>query len=971
MRGSPVARRFWIAGCLKRRLPEHSSTGNVNSLGIALAALEAAGDSRDVDLGSKIHADASQCEAWSSSIYFSGILVKMYVRCGSLAAARDAFHSMRLAHGSANVVVAWNVLMLGYVENGEEEKALQLFDFMRSQGATPDARTLLAAVKAITLRAAKETRDSLGIKLRGLDDAMALHSSAKGTCELDVFVASSLMDLYGRCGSMADARRVFDRMKNHDLVSWTALILGHIDNGDGELALELFSCMQTQGSCVPDARAFVAALQACGSIAGEEEGTVSFLDSLNDRKLVKWKSLQLGMAIHSQTASQGLDTDPYVTSSLIDMYSKCGSVTEARKVFDRMSCPTVVSWNVMILGYVEDGQEEVALEVFEAMQHRGYTPDARTFVAAFKACSSLAATEKGALVDGRMVKSGCLQRASSVHRKAASCGCDREPFVANSLLDTYCKCGSVEDAVRVFEKMKRRDAISWTVLLLGYVESRKAEAALDLLAESENHITPDPPMFVAALKACSSLAAGSKLSKLEVLERGMAIHTRARRFGCDGDTFVANALVDLYAKCGSILDSRMVFDSMPRHSMVSWNSLVQAYAENGEEKLALEVFAAAGTPDHVTYTAALKACASLSSGEEATQIEDGTSVKLRSLEKGMELHCGASRRGYEVANSVLDMYAKCGSLVDARRVFDTMLCSSIVSWNSLLLGYAGNGESEVALGLFAHLQHHHREVCDARTYAAALKACSACSAATLAKSIHAVLCRDGLLDIGDAVLVSCMVDAYAKSGLALDAQQVFDSTQQSFCVITWNALMTGYCARGESDRVLGALQSMKDEGLKPDAITLVSILSACSHTGLVEMAKSHFEALVRGAGGESTVGPVAEHYHCMIDTLGRANRLEEAMVLVDSMPFTASGVTWSTLLAACCKWNNVAVGKAVFDRFVESDIGSRDSAGYMLMVKLYGSSGLWKEQSFVLQTMAAKFGIFSSGISNDDRRCGS
>ncbi|XP_024541013.1 pentatricopeptide repeat-containing protein At4g33170-like [Selaginella moellendorffii] len=348
------------------------------------------------------------------------------------------------------------------------------------------------------------------------------------------------------------------------------------------------------------------------------------------------RDVESGRQIHANARESGVDSDSHVASSLVAMYMKCGSVVEAQQAFDRIPRPDAVCWNALISGYAENGEAEVALQLFRSMQQCcGANP--RTFAAALAACSTLAAAEEGRKVDGRMVKVFSLQRGMEVHRQAeAAMGIDaihRNVYVGNALIDMYVKCRSMVRAQEVFDRMKTRDVVSWNVLMLGYAQSgENEELALEMFTKmvSSRGCQLDSWSVVAALKACSNLAAKEEArnaqEKLRFLVTGVAIHDTAERLGCDSNIFVANALLNMYANCGSMVDARRVFDKMQRWDVVSWNTIILGYAENDEGKMALQLFgdllhSRCCVQDRLTLVAALKACCTLSTQEQGRQVD--------------------------------------------------------------------------------------------------------------------------------------------------------------------------------------------------------------------------------------------------------------------------------------------------------------------------------------------------------------
>ncbi|XP_024529859.1 pentatricopeptide repeat-containing protein At3g16610-like isoform X3 [Selaginella moellendorffii] len=713
----------------------------------------------------------------------------------------------------------------------------------------------------------------------------------------DIFVATTLVSMYSKCGSMADARKVFDAMPSRNLVSWTALMLGYAQNGEPELALGLFQQLQHCATSL-DRSTLLAALTACRNLAAKGQECESLRRSC----------LEKGADIHCLAAKNGLEEDIFVASSLVDMYVKCGSLVDALRVFRGIPRNNVVSWTAMVFGYVQNGEFATGLALFARMQLEGCDPGDQTFVAAIKACSGLAAKEEGRKRYGCkvVVKEKSLEKGRVIHSQAANCGCDQ--FVTSSLVEMYLKCGSVVDARRVFDGIPRKNVVSWTTLILGYVQVGR-------------------PMACASLAAMEDEDEGKtkKSSKSLLLRKGTSIHFQAVQAGFSSDVFLGSSLINMYAKCGSILRAQEVFDLMKFHDVVSWTTLILGYAQNGEGEHALLLFQIALDKNLVnsqSFVAALKACTSPLEGLEDA---DG---KLLKLERGMAVHSEAARRGYEpdifVASTLVDFYAMCGSLEDASRVFNRMEKHNSVTWKAMLQACVHNGEAETALHLFACM-NLEGFVPDSGAFSVALKACSSTGALEVGRSLHRELRISGLMD--DTMVANCLLDFYGKCGSMVEAQEVFNSIS-SRDVISWTSLIAGYSQRGEIDRVFCLLRDMRDDGLDPNKVTLLAVLSACSHAGLVDRGKEFFFSM----GSKYGLAPELEHYHCVIDMLGRANQLEEAVAMVKSMPHKANVVTWTIVLTACRKWKNVEVGRIAFESLLRLD--SRHTAAHDLMANI-------------------------------------
>ncbi|XP_024536935.1 putative pentatricopeptide repeat-containing protein At2g01510 [Selaginella moellendorffii] len=354
------------------------------------------------------------------------------------------------------------------------------------------------------------------------------------------------------------------------------------------------------------------------------------------------------------------------------------------------------------------------------------------------------------------------------------------------------------------------------------------------------------------------------------------------------------------------------------------------------------------SPDGRVFMAALKACSLLATKEEATDHIGGKLVKIDHLEKGMRIHAGAIKAGFcndsFVASALVDMYSKCGSMEDARRAFESMKQPpDVVLWTALMQGYAESGEADVALEMFFGRMIHSSDqtllLLDPPFFSALLRACGSSGSLKSGKKLHGLASQCGLEC--QELLANCLVDLYCKCGSIVEAEQLFDALPAR-TLVTWSALIAGYSRQGDTDSVFQSVWRMiHDDGLRPDGVTFVSILTACSHAGLTDRGKSYFASMPSRFG----VAPAMEHYICLIDIFGRGGELEAAVRVTETMPFEANVLAWRTVLAASRKWKNAAIGRRAFNALMLLD--RRNASHYTLMANIYASLEMWEEQNEV------------------------
>eukprot|EP01018_Ginkgo_biloba_P001598 Gb_35887 [translate_table: standard] len=585
------------------------------------------------------------------------------------------------------------------------------------------------------------------------------------------------------------------------------------------------------------------------------------------------KALPEAKLVHAHIIQTGNKCrDISLQNKLVTMFAKFGSLVDARRVFDQMSERDPVSVTVMIAAYARHGHDEDALSLFYDMQRTGIQPNSFTFASALPACANL----------------GSLKRGKEIHDMVIIRGCQSDFFVGNSLVDIYAKCGRmdyarqmfdkmpqrnvvswnamiagyaqnrcVDEALKLFQKMPERDVISWTAIIAGYAQNGQGEQALKFFQQMQlAGVTPNSKTFASVLPACSNLAA---------LQQGMEIHKEIMKSGFQSDVFVESALVDMYAKCGRIEKARDMFDKMRQRNIISWTAMIVGYAQNG-------------------------------------------------------------------------------SMDEALKLFQRMPQRNVVSWTAMIAGYVQNGHSEEALKLFRQMRLTGVKP-NSNTFASVLPACASLAALDQGKEIHEEIIRSGFLS--DVFVGNALVDMYAKCGSIENARNLFEKMHQRD-VISWTAMIAGYAMHGSGKEALKLFEQMQQSGMNPDRVTLVGVLSACCHAGLVDEGRQYFDCMSQ----YYRITPAMEHYSCMVDLLGRAGHLDEAHDFINKMPMKADATVWGCLLGACRLHRNIELGECVAERLFELD--PKSAAPYVLLSNIYAAAGRWDDIERVRKMMKDK-----------------
>lgn len=592
----------------------------------------------------------------------------------------------------------------------------------------------------------------------------------------------------------------------------------------------------------------------------------------------------------------------------------------------------------------------------------GWQPDHYTFPFTLKACGDLSSLRCGA----------------SIHGVVCGLGLDSNVFVSNSMVAMYGRCGESDDARKLFDEMLARgiiDVVSWNSIMAACVQTGDATNTLHLFSRmlkmmtSDFLIRPDVISLVNVLPAIASLGSSVK---------GKQVHCYAIRSGLFEDIFVGNAVMDMYAKYGMLEEANRVFEHMKVKDVVSWNTMVTGYSQVGKLNDALDLFEKMEEQkielDVVTWSAVIAGYAQRGHGYEALDVfrrmqlsgSEPNAVTLVSLLSGcasvgslihgQETHCYAIKcilnhhngdlgDDMMVINALIDMYAKCKSIRTARSMFDLVppRDRNVVTWTAMIGGCAQHEDANHALKLFSELVKKNCNLKpNAYTLSCALMACSRLAALRFGKEIHAYMLRN---QFGSIVHVdNCLIDMYCKSADIGSARLAFDHMRQRNDV-SWTSLMTGYGMHGQGEEALWVFDEMKKAGLVPDGVTFVVVLYACSHSGMVDEGMEYFNSMERDFG----IVPSVEHYACMVDLLGRAGRVGEAMKLIKNMPMEPTPIVWVALLSACRVHGNVEFGEYASNKLLELEC--ENDGSYTLLSNIYANARRWKDVAQIRSLM--------------------
>lgn len=560
-------------------------------------------------------------------------------------------------------------------------------------------------------------------------------------------------------------------------------------------------------------------------------------------------------------------------------------------VFDKLPRRDLGIWNAMIAAYGHHKCLQDALRLFQLLPHERMKPNDATFVNMLRACSNVGALEQGKLIHGQLSQSNL----------------DSYLNVANALIEMYIECGSLEIARETFDKLRNRDAVIWNTMITGYTKKGHGFEALHLIPLMQQQSMELSEAFVPLLRACSSVSA---------LDEGRLLHARIMG-GAEFDVNVGNALIDMHCACGNLEVARRVFEKWPNKTVVTWNSMIAGYAQHKHGQKAYDLFKQmlleGMKPTDETFMCMLNACSSLELGK---QIHDHI------IDAGREL-------ATHIGNTLIDMYAKCGSVQEARKVFDKLPDRPAVTWNAMIAAYTQNEHGKEALELFQQMRRDDMEPSDI-TFVNILKACASIAAWEQGRAI-----RDLVLESDyktNVIVGNTLIEMYAKLGSLEDVCGVFDKLPKQ-SITTWNAVIAAYGQHGDLKTATQFFNDMQQEGLKPDEVTFACLLSACSRMGLVEEGCHHFKSM----SIEHGVTPTIDHYNCMVDLFGQVGRLKEAEDFLETMPLDPNIALLSSLLGHCRKHGYAEIGRRCFDNYIALD--PKQANPYALMASIYANAG--------------------------------
>ncbi|KVI11791.1 hypothetical protein Ccrd_009794 [Cynara cardunculus var. scolymus] len=563
-------------------------------------------------------------------------------------------------------------------------------------------------------------------------------------------------------------------------------------------------------------------------------------------------------------------------NTTITNYMRSGQCDSALRMFEKMSQRTSVSWNAMISGYLMNNRFDLARQMFEKMPERD-------------------------LVSWNVMITGCVRNGNlGMARKLFDQMPERDAVSWNAMLSGYAQNGYVEEARIIFDRMPNKNSISWNGILAAYVQNGRIDDARKLFESNSAW-----------------------------------------------DVISWNCLMGGYVRKKKLVDARWLFDRIPVRDEVSWNTMISGYAQNGQLPEAQKLFDESPVRDVYTWTAMVSGYVQNGMLDEARRVFDEMPVKnpvswnaiiagymqCKNIDVAKELFDAMPCKNVSSWNTMITGFAQ-SSLIDlARDLFDKMPRRDCISWGAIIAGYAHLGHNEEALRLFVEMKRDG-EKANRSIFSCILSTCAEITSLELGNQLHAQLFKVGLGSgwyVGNALLAM-----YCKCGNIDQAYIIFEEIADKD-IVSWNTIIAGYARHGFGKEALRIFESMKRSGVKPDEVTMVGVLSACSHSGLVDTGTEYFYTMDRDYG----ITANSKHYTCMIDLLGRAGRLDDAQNLMKNMPFEPDAATWGALLGASRIYGNTELGEKAAEMVFQME--PNNAGMYILLSNLYAASGRWAD----------------------------
>ncbi|KAL6571975.1 hypothetical protein OROMI_012933 [Orobanche minor] len=624
----------------------------------------------------------------------------------------------------------------------------------------------------------------------------------------------------------------------------------------------------------------------------------------------------LSAGIHANMIASGFVPHAHIRNRLIYFYCKSCNIDYAKRLFDEIPEPDVVArttlitaysasrnpklsreifentplrvrdnvcYNAMITCYSHNNDGHAAVHLFNQMRRNNFRPDSFTYTSVLGALTLIADRELH-----------CQQ----LHCVVVKSGTGLVTSVVNALISAYVKCAFspftsssslMASARKLFDDMTAKDELSWTTIITGYVRNEDLDTAREVFDGMDQNL----------VVAWNAMISGyvHKGLVFEVFEMFRNMHS----LGIKPDDFTYTSVLSACADSGLFLHGKQVHayilrtEAKPAQDLLVSvnNALITLYWRSGNIDLARSIFNSISIKDLVSW------------------------------------------------NALLSAYVSMGKISEAKTIFNQMPEKNMLSWTVMISGLAQHGSGEEALKLFNEMKSHGLEPSDF-AFTGAITSCAVLASLEQGRQLHGQLIRlgfDSSLSAGNA-----LITMYARCGVLDDAHNAF-LIMPCLDSVSWNAMIAAFGQHGHGARALEIFEEMLEEQILPDQITFLTVLSACSHAGLVKEGKRYFESMSK----IYKITPGEDHYARLIDLLCRAGKLTEAQKVIQDMPFEPGSPIWEALLSGCRLHGNIELGVHAAERLFEM-IPQHDGT-YVLLANMFSTAGRWDDVATVRKFM--------------------
>lgn len=634
---------------------------------------------------------------------------------------------------------------------------------------------------------------------------------------------------------------------------------------------------------------------------GLDEKTITF----GLKSCAELQNLLLGKAMHADSLKLGLSRDKFVGSSLVGLYSKLARMDSSQKAFEEILDKDIVSYTSMITGYSTniDSTSWNAFQIASDMLRNNLEVNRVTLVSLLQVAGNL-----GAIREGKSIHCYSIRRGIGV----------MDEVLGTSLVHMYTQCGAYQLAYAVL-KNSIQSVASWNAMLAGLARNGQSRNAIHKFSVMvrEHEVVPDSVTYANVISACTELCSYGYAA---------SVHAYLIRRYIPLDVVLATALIEVYCKCARIMRSKHLFDRLTVKDVVSYNTMIYGYLQSGmtNEAIALlnEMMAECVAPNSVTVLSLLAAIAD-----------------KKDLVRGRWIHGFTIRHGFfsdvDITNQMIHMYSGCGKIAAAKIIFASLEKKNLISWTAMMMGCLFSGHGGEAVRLF-QLMQQHGEKPDSVTAMTAIKAVSELGHLQGVKQVHCFVYRSLLEE--DTKIINSLITAYAKFGMLDLSVGLFLSLGHKD-LDSWNSMISAYGMHGFYIKVLEMFKLMEEGNINPDGLTFSSVLSACSHAGLVKEGLYIFESMT----SMYSILPQEEHYGCIVDLLGRAGHLEEGYKFIKSSILNDKSSALCALLSACRTHGNTMLGQIISNELLELE--QRNLGAYALISEVFVHNGQWNESA--------------------------